>query len=93
MYPSESVKYIQLFAFLTLLNIMEKALVHIDGDVTSRTLPFICNKRGWTKARKGRELHLVSFGGQIDRETVTRMSGRHRMISLINEGPCPVLWG
>ena len=40
---------------------------------------------------------LVSFGGQIDRDAVTRMSGRHRMISLgtslTDEGPCLVCGG
>ena len=35
--------------------------------------------------------------GQIDGKAVTRMSGRHWMTSLgtslVNEGPCPVIWG
>ena len=44
-------------------------------------------KRGWTKASEegGCDWSAwVSFGGQIDEEVVTRMSGRHWTISLRN---------
>ena len=82
--PSESVKCIQLFAFLTLLNIMEKALAHINGDVTSRTFPFILGRPKQGKEGGCDWSALVSFGGQSNREAVARMSGRHQMISLRN---------
>ena len=82
---SKSVKYIySALCISTSLHITRKTLAHINGDVTSRTFPFICNEKGWTKARNRRGLQLVSFGGQIDREAVIRMSGRHQMIPLRN---------
>ena len=76
--------YIQLFAFQHHCILQKKPWLTSMVMSSAELSPFICNKREWTKARKGRELQLVSFGGQIDREAVNRMSSRHQMISLRN---------
>ena len=55
-----------------------KSLVHINVDGTSRSLSFIVLQMGADQGIGRRGLWLATFGGQIDGEAVTRMSGRHQ---------------
>ena len=57
--------------------------MHINGDVTAELSLYI-QQKGVDQSKERKGLWLVSFGGQIDGEAVTRMSGRHQTISLMN---------
>ena len=84
---SESVKYIQLFAFLTSLNITEKPWnTSMVMSLAELSLLYATKGGGLKQEKEGGcdWSDLVSFGGQIDGEAVTRMSGRHQMISSRN---------
>ena len=68
---------------LTSLQIKRNPGTHQKYDVTSQTPKFLCTVKGG-RPRQGVEKVAIgqfgdSFLGQIDREAVTRMSGRHLM--------------
>ena len=58
-----------------------ETLAHIICDGTNRSFPFIDLQKGVDQDSGRRELGLVVFKGQSHGEVVTRMSGRHLMIS------------